>query len=655
MGALTHAAAGRWTATAPRVQAARVWLVLGWVVAFAIAVASDGYDCTPLDPSVCAPGPFEAAVMTVALATPVLLVWLPVVGCLAGVAAALLFVAVGEPTPVTVSFGLHAVACAVVASGLLRARRDGRRLARSLAGGRRRSAPPIDPDVAAAVGDPRTAWDPLRVGAAVVAILVGIGLLGWTRHLEVAESEHLGRAIPVTGEVVASTYGEVTLVLEGPVHAGRRHDVFVLSESGYPVGANLPVLVDPTDPGWVRLVAEPFDPTGWQGAGLGALLLGAILGAREARRRWLLQTLWLGEHPALEVLVVPDVDDDVLVFPHDVDPTQAEPVAWAGVAVTLPASAAALEDVGADEDVLPGGAVGEGALDPELRRQLADEWRSDASVAVPVEPEPAVLLGDPSPGGWVLVVLEDTVLVPATPLRPIAEVLPLHERWRRWWRSRVDRLPVTMALPVAASGPTWRQAEAWPPGEPVDAATAGDVAGSVEATPPPRVRVLGVALVLASVGGPAAAVLLAEGWFQRLVALLGGGQALVAGVWRLATRLRAGAGEVRVANGWWRHRVSWGALYGIRRDADRLLLAWEPDVVLELPPLGTGEDEGEAGAVRLGAALERLRQRAADAGAASAVDARRGGVGWWLLVGYLGVAIVTVLALATGTVAGPTW
>jgi hypothetical protein len=578
--------------------------------------------------------------MTVAIATPVLLLWLPVVGCLVGVAAAVLFVVVGEPPPVTWSFGLVGAGCAVVAIRLGRARRDARRMARSLT----------------------------RVVAAVLAVLLGVGLLGWARHLEGVESRHLQRSVAGSAEVVTSAYGEITVEVEGPVHGGGRADLPAWSDEGYPVGASVPVLLDPTDAGWVRLLAEPFDPSGWQAAGLGALLFGIVVGARELRRRWVLQTLWLGAHPALEVLVVPDLDDDVLVFPRDADPAASEPVAWVGVAALLPASPAGLEELDdgfgddpEDGDLPSGRSPGERTLDPELREALAEEWRGKASVAGWVEPLPAVLLGDPSPGGWALVVLEDRVLVPSTPLRPLAEAVPLTERWRRWWRVRVDRLPLTVALPVAAAGPAWRQDGVWPPGIPVEAAAAdGDGLGGrpIEASPPPRVRVLGLVAVAASLGGPAAALVLADGWFRRLVFLFAGGHLLGAGVWRVATRLRAGDAGFEVGNGWTRHQVPWEVVYGLRRDGDRLLAAWEPDVVIELPSLATGTRGGEeaaAAAARLGAALERRRERAAGSGLGAAVEFRRAGLGWWLLAGYLAAGVATLVALATGTVTGPGW
>jgi hypothetical protein len=502
----------------------------------------------------------------------------------------------------------------------------------------------------------------------VLAVLVGVGLLGLARHLEGVESQHLERAVTGSAEVVTSTYGELTVEVEGPVHGGRRAAVPAWSDEEYPVGASVPVLLDPTDPAWVRLLAEPFDPTGWQAAGFGALLLGAVWGAQELRRRWVLQTLWLGEHPVLEVLVVPDLDDDVLVFPRDADPADSEPVAWIGVAAWLPDSLASLEGLGQDleaedlddEDLRFDRSPEERTLDPALREALAEEWRDEASVAEVVEPLPGMLLGDPSPGGRVLVVLEDRVLVPSTPLRPMAAAVPVLDRWRRWWRARVDRLPLTVALPVVEAGPAWRQDGVWPPGVPVEAAGASTAADGladrpVEASPPRRVRILGHGFLLASLGGPAAAVLLADGWFQRLLFLLAGGQLLAAGIWRVATRLRADAAGVEAANGWTRHRVPWTALYGVRRDADRLLLAWEPDVVLELPPLGSGEGAADTRAAQLGSALERLRQRHAGIDTHGTVVVRRAGIGWWSLAGYLAVAVAVLVAVATGTVTPPAW
>jgi hypothetical protein len=64
--------------------------------------------------------------------------------------------------------------------------------------------------------------------------------------------------------------------------AGQRQvTTEVLDIVPYPVGSTTPVLLDPQDVSWSRLVAEPQDPTGWESAGLGALLPALLLGLIE--------------------------------------------------------------------------------------------------------------------------------------------------------------------------------------------------------------------------------------------------------------------------------------------------------------------------------------------------------------------------------------
>ncbi len=85
----------------------------------------------------------------------------------------------------------------------------------------------------------------------------------------------------------------------------------------YPVGSTTPVVLDPEDVSWSRLVAEPQDPTGWESAGLGALLLALLLGLIERETRRARRRLWCGEHPDLRVWVLPDETGAALLFADD--------------------------------------------------------------------------------------------------------------------------------------------------------------------------------------------------------------------------------------------------------------------------------------------------------------------------------------------------
>jgi len=202
------------------------------------------------------------------------------------------------------------------------------------------------------------------------------------------------------------------------------------------MGSTTPVLLDPQDVSWSRLVAEPQDPTGWESAGLGALLLALLLGLIERESRRARRRLWSGEHPALRVWVVPDETGAALVFADD---CAGEPVSAGAPIARLSLVWGTSPDGGeagrtADrQDVVP---------DEDARNPLDDpfddaEW--DAATAASfgrawrgetdphdededfhldrVVPEPAVLLGSLRDRGWAVLVTSDGVLVPSGPLQ----------------------------------------------------------------------------------------------------------------------------------------------------------------------------------------------------------------------------------------------
>src|SRR5215207_9483571 len=78
------AAARRWSAATVPAWVPRYVLVAGWVAAFAVAVFTDTAPCVAEDPGRCGPDRGFAVVLGLAFATPVLLIALPALGCLAG-------------------------------------------------------------------------------------------------------------------------------------------------------------------------------------------------------------------------------------------------------------------------------------------------------------------------------------------------------------------------------------------------------------------------------------------------------------------------------------------------------------------------------------------------------------------------------------------
>lgn len=308
---LTSAAAARWSAALVPPWVAKGALTAGWAAALVAAAVGETMRCTPQAPSLCGPDQGFAWWVVICLATPVLLVWLPLLGCIAGVVFALADLAFDDVTSANVGFGLHGLACAAVALWLLRSAAAQQVIAADAGQGARAAVP-------TAQGRPDTDWDLGRVWAATGLVLLGTGLLGWYAHVVHTERGHLAAAEQVTGRVVAVDDEDVSITVDAPTSAGlRRVTVGVLDTAPYPRGSATPVLLDPGDPTWARLVAEPQDDTGWESAGLGALLLAVLVMGRGLQVRRARERLWTGEHPALRVWVVPDEVGDAVVFADD--------------------------------------------------------------------------------------------------------------------------------------------------------------------------------------------------------------------------------------------------------------------------------------------------------------------------------------------------
>jgi hypothetical protein len=328
---LTSAAAARWSGALVPPWVAKGALTAGWAAAFIAAAVGDTTTCTPQDPSLCGPDQGFACWVVICLATPVLLVWLPMLGCVAGLAFALADQAFDHVTSAKVGFGLHGLACAVVALWWLRSATAQQRIAADAGQGVRAAVP-------TAQARPDTGWDLGRVGAATVLTLLGTGLLGGYAHVVHTEQGHLAAAEQVTGRVVAVDDEDSSITVEAPASTGpRRVTLGVLDTRAYPPGGAAPVLLDSGDPMWARLVAEPQDATGWESVGLGVLLLAALVVGRGLHARRARERLLAGERPALRVWVVPDEAGDAVVFADDggrpdvatASPVARLPLAWA--------------------------------------------------------------------------------------------------------------------------------------------------------------------------------------------------------------------------------------------------------------------------------------------------------------------------------------
>ena len=130
----------------------------------------------------------------------------------------------------------------------------------------------------------RTSAVVLAVGA--VGLLLLVASIGAYVHETNAERAHVARAMRTEARVVTYTddgYRQV-FEIESGTRTGDRVRIEVIDELSR--GSVWPVLVDPKDPTWVRLVSEPKDFTSWFGWGLlgGAVALWS-LGHEVARVR----------------------------------------------------------------------------------------------------------------------------------------------------------------------------------------------------------------------------------------------------------------------------------------------------------------------------------------------------------------------------------
>ena len=657
---LTSAAAARWSGVLVPPWVAKAALTAGWAAAFIAAAVGDTTTCTPQAPSLCGPDQGFAWWLVICLATPVLLVWLPLMGCVTGVAFALADQAFDHVTSAKVGFGLHGLACAVVALWLLRSATAQQRIAADTGRGVRAAVPTSH-------GRPDTDWDLGRLGAATVLVLLGLGLLGWYAHVVHTERGHLVAAEQVSGRVAAVDDENGSITVEAPTRTGpRRITLGVLDTGTYPQGGTTPVLLDSGDATWARLVAEPQDATGWESVGLVALLLAVLLVGRGMQARRARVRLWTGEHPALRVWVAPDEVGDAVVFADDgarPDVLTANPVA------RLPLAWVPNEENDGDDELSDALVAASGRPLPAARwpGETDEEWdlatqasfgqawrgEGDADNVEPFlpsgsEPEPAVLLGSLRDRGWAVLLTEDDVLRPAGPLR-------LH-RPSPGSSAAGARLRLLARLPFGpwstrAGDERHRGDDEDPllPGVPVRPAQPGPIGLPMVAAGPVRMRAVGLCMLAVALAGVPALLLLTDlGWYERGLAVLVGGRVLLGGTARLLEQVRLSHTHLQVVGSYRRHSVPWERLHGVRRDGSRLAIAWQPDVVAEVGPFRADATDvsAEARAERLGAVMLTLRRRAFVDVAAGRPARSRPGPAWGLLAGYAALVGMALWAVA---------
>ncbi|WP_203805471.1 hypothetical protein [Paractinoplanes tereljensis] len=366
----------RWVSAAVPWWVPRLVLFLGWVAAGAVALATDnatgGYG----------PDLTFAVAVVVWLATPVLLWWLPLAGCAAGVIFAVLDVLYDDVPAASVAFGIHGLLCLATMAWLVSARRRQAAVVAEVAGTVR-----LDEALAGRLRESLPAWG-LRTVAAVLLAMAGIGGIAWYDHRAAQVAQHESAATRTEGVIRSADNSEGVVVVEVP------QPVRVGVLDSYQVGQVVPVLVDGD---WVRLVAEPEDVTGWLSAGLGSLVLAGLLLFREQRMRSARRRLLSGPLPAVELTADPDEHGRAVLHGGlAVLPVEAAPIRFTRPQLT-----------GEDVDWTDGWPA-------EQAEDFGEDWRGDGQ---PDEPATVTVAGDLRDGGWVLLITDSAVLLPEAPLR----------------------------------------------------------------------------------------------------------------------------------------------------------------------------------------------------------------------------------------------
>ena len=615
---LTDDLAARWARAGVPHWVSRWLLVAGWAAALACALlAVDGDDaCSAADPSVCGPDLVSAGFTAVLLATPVLLLWLPPVGCLAGVvfaAGELLFD--DHPTP-RLAFGLHGTACLLVGLWLLAAVGRQRAVAAELSGG-------LTAPVPAEVGR-RPGWIELRLLAAGVSALLGGALIGWYGHLADAEQQHLDRAVRHELPIVGNDHEQhVTVRIPADGRLDRDLGIDVADAGAHPDAGTVPVLLDPNDREWLRLVAEPLDETLYAGAGIAALLLALLLLAREVDRRVALRRL-PGNRPAVRVRIVPDAEGDPLVLPAG-----GPDVPVARLRVDQP---------------WPGGVRPDPAATPAYPEDDEEDraWRGEPTPEpgffgrgpAPVE---ALLIGDLRDRGWALLQTADGLLLPLWPLAV-----------RRWALTGEPGVKAQLSrLPLAGAFERYDQAQVADddglPGLPVAASDRTGIRLPQVAGPSAGTRRLGLLAAAAGLIGAAVAIArIREEGLHQIAFVLALMTLAEWGAKRALLRFDLTADRLVISGATRTVEVPWGQLIGVRRDEEHLFLNIrgldEPGKYgpFAAAPGGTEEQAAQ----ELAETLMALRERDAPQDAPPIRTRRR--PLWWVLALY-GLASAAVL------------
>ena len=507
-------------------------VLAGAVVGCVFGIIGEGTaPCDPAHPAACGPD-MGFSVALVLLAGSVVLQWShPLLACGLGVAFAVLDIRYDTPVAAR-AFSAFLVVCLGVAGWVSVSRRRQLNLVRDAGGSPGRFSPsgleqregrwrwldvfdlfPVDAESLRALVGYRSTR--LFFALLFVAAAIGSGLA--YQHAVDAEQDHLSRAVRVDARVSdgpddAQTFTPLSSVAGGP------KSVQLVPLEWYPDGSIQPLQLDPADPDWARLVAEPDDQTWWATLSGLAVLIALVLAGRELSVRRASLFLSSSTHSALSARVAQLPDGEVLILPTDRDV----------VVASMRTHPQPMD-----------------TPDPSWEPQIRD----------------AVVYGDLRHLGWVAVQTDQGLALPQSPLKAMRNPAPFDRSWQDDLDGedvdldavgdevRVGRDATTGLLPITDGPPRW-------------------------------LRIVGAAIVVGvAVVGPYAAWSWTERFTDLWPVLVLGGGALERGVAWWAGGLLITAQGARVDSGFFRRVLPFAAVDRVRLDGETVVLVADQDAL----------------------------------------------------------------------------
>ncbi|TCC20244.1 hypothetical protein [Kribbella speibonae] len=516
---MTGDLAGRWAAAVVPSWIYRWLLPVVWLGAIVASVVGDTSSCSIEDPTICGPDRTFSLAMIACFASLALLWWRPIAAAAAGVLFMILDLRYDDVASARIAWTVYGVLCAVLLIWVFTSRRR----QRSLVAGMPRQQ--VQVPAAAPVG----VTSRLLVAAGLV--LVGAAALGLMHWQDQREETHVRRAVEQAA-VVKGTNDDGDLVLQLP--DGRSHTVTVVDD--YDTGAQVPVLVDPADPDWLRLRAELADYTWWYTVAGGAWVLALLFVLRDVQlRRARPRESWRGQ--GVPVWIAPDASSAFAVRSTE-------------DGVLLGFLDAELDDDESDLRLLDAFSAldeDEGAAPARLKQEWTEtlkRYRGDA-----------LLVGDLAEGSWPTILLGGQALRPVSPFRA-----PRRVPWRT---EKYEGLPADFEpdehTPQRPSVEAARDVPMLPWEVPLQTRSWWSL--------PALVAVLVVAPVavgtFASWGE----------WYGAVVGTFVGAQLVHSLGSRALYRVTATATELTIRTGWFEQRVPWRAVESVEVEDEGLSLA----------------------------------------------------------------------------------